>query len=434
MRIEIASLTNWKEEVKEVEIANNNKPAFRWVILACLAMYPFLALAPQVAPAVLLPDIMKDMNIGISSAGLIIMIGTVMCGVCMFVGAYIESALGSRKALILGIWLLALGNGVIALAPQFAVLILGRILCGTGGGICISCGNTLIYQWFEGKEQAYVITLINLVNPAAGALGATVAIPLSAAVGGWQKMYFVFAAVGVAVAIFWTIFIKPRPEVVAAIAAMKAQQAENPSAVKQKSPIVRALAYKQFWVLMVCGILVNMATSAVSSYLPTWVTTEVGLSGETAASISSTLQVAGAIGTIVSGYIIAQIGRRKPFWLLGVGAFSVCFFGLTFMTSGLVIGILAGLAQGAYYFVPNSQSLMVMETPNPPDPTMISASFALCYGVGQIFSIFNSSIFGALSGSVGMTMALRVFAVIPLVAFVIGFLLLRETGAHAKQK
>lgn len=417
-----------------MENTNNKKPASRWIILACLAMYPFLALVPQVAPAVLLPDIMADMGIGISSAGLIIMIGTVMSGVCMFVGAYIESAMGSRKALVMAIWLLVLGNGAVAAAPSFALVILGRMLSGTGWGMCISCGNTLIYQWFEGKEQTYVITIINLVNPLAGTLGAIIAIPLAAAVGGWKNMFLVFAAVGVVVAIFWTIFIKPRPEAVAAIAAMKAQQAANPSAVKQKSPIIRALAYKQFWVLMICGILINLSTSALNSYLPTWVTTDLGLPGETAATISAVLQIAGAVGTIVSGYIIAQVGRRKPFWLFGIAAFSACFLGLTCMSGGIMIGLLAGISQGAYYFMPNSQSLMVMETPNPPDPTIISSSFALCYGVGMIFSVFNSSIFGALSGTVGMTMALRIFAALPIIAIVLGGIMLVETGAHAKRK
>lgn len=412
----------------------NKKPAFRWIILICLIMYPFLALAPMTATSVVLGDIMADMSIGVAEGGLIIMIATVMCGVCMFVGAGIEAALGSRKALILGIWLMALGNGVVAFAPSFVVVMIGRVLSGTGWGICISCGNNMIYQWFEGKEQAYVITVINLVNPAMGTLGAVAAIPLSQAVGGWQKMYLVFAAIGVAFAIFWTIFIKPRPEVEQALAAMKAKQASDPNAVKQKSPIIRAFGYKQFWVLMICGIIITFSSSSVNSYLPTWVVTDLGLSAVTGANLSAVLQVAGAIGTLITGFIIAQTGRRKVFWIIGTAVFAACFFGLTFMTSGIMIGLLTAVSQAMYYFVPNTQSLLIMETPDPPDSTLISASFAVCYGVGQIFSVFTSSVFGALSGVMGMTMALRVFSLIPFAAVVLAALFLTETGPHAKRK
>lgn len=408
------------------------KPAYRWIILICLALYPFLALVPMMAPAAVLSNIMSDLNIGLSLGGLIMMIGTVMCGVCMFVGSYVENALGTRKALVLGIWLMCVGNFVVFYSPNFAVLMIGRILSGIGWGFCIACGNTLIYQWFEGKEQAYVITLINLVNPAAGALGYAIALPLTNALGGWKQMYLVFAIVAAAVAVFWTIFIKPRPEAVAALKAMKEAAAQAGTKTKQISPVAQAFKIKQYWVFLVFGTLLMFSTGAMNSFLPTYLTTEVGISGELAAMISSITQITGAVGTLLSGALVAQSGRRKPFIQIGSAVFFACFLGLTFMTGGVVIAVLAGCALAFYYCIPNAQSVMIMELA--PNSAIISGAFAMCYGVGQIFSVFNSAIFDAvtkLTGSMGG--AMRVFACFALAAFILATVFLKETGLHAKK-
>lgn len=407
------------------------KPAYRWLILVCLALYPFLALVPMMAPAAVLSDIMRDLDIGLSLSGLIMLIGTVMCGVCMFVGSWVENALGSRKALILGIWLLCAGNFVVFLAPSYAVLMVGRVLSGIGWGFCIACGNTLIYQWFEGKEQAYVITLINLVNPAAGALGYAIALPLSGALGGWKKMYLVFGIVAAAVAVFWTVFIKPRPEAVAALKAMREEAAQSGAGTRQPSPLAQAVRVKQYWVFLVFGTLLTFSTGAINSFLPTYLTQEVGLSGELAALISSITQITGAVGTLLSGALVAQTGRRKPFIQIGSAVFFACFLALTFTSGGVVIAALAGMALAFYYCVPNAQSVMIMELA--PNTTIISGAFAMCYGAGQVFSVFNSALFEAvtrLTGSMGG--ALRIFACFALAAFLLATAFLRETGPHAK--
>lgn len=411
---------------------NVKKPSYRWIILVCLIMYPFLALIPMMAPAAVLTNIMADLNIGLSQSGLIMMISTVMCGICMFVGSYVESALGARKTLVVGIWLMCLGNLVVFFSPSFAVLMLGRILNGVGWGFCIACGNGMIYQWFEGKEQAYVITIINLVNPAAGALGYAIAIPLTTALGGWKQMFLAFTVVSAIVAVIWTIFIKPRAEAVAAMQAMKEANAQTAASVKQTSPIAQVFKVKQYWVIMIFGILLTLATGAVNSFLPTYLTTEVGVTPGMAATISSITQITGAVGTLISGALVAQTGRRKPFLQIGTLLFAVCILGLTFVKNGIVIATLAGLALAFYYCVPNGQSVIVMESA--PNPGVISAAFAMCYGIGQIVTVFNSSIFSkmvSLTGSMGG--AMRVYIGFSLLAFIIVTILLKETGPHAKK-
>ena len=121
-------------------------------------------------------------------------------------GAVVSERIGPLRALIIGIWLMAIGQIASGYAPNFAALLACRVLEGVGYGLVIAPPGTLVMQWFGEGEWPY----INMVNFSFAYVGLTAvfrATPvLFAAVGSWRMTLLWFGVGSAGVALLWTIF------------------------------------------------------------------------------------------------------------------------------------------------------------------------------------------------------------------------------------
>src|SRR5271168_385217 len=179
---------------------------YRWVIEILLLLLLTAQSFAWLAPAPILQEIRNGLGISLSSAGLIISIIALCIGIFSLLGAVVAERIGALRALIIGIWLMAIGQVASGYVPNFAALLACRVLEGIGYGLVIAPPGTLTMQWFGEVEWPY----INMINFSFGYVGLTAvfrATPaLFAAVGSWRMTLFWYGAGSAAVAILWTLF------------------------------------------------------------------------------------------------------------------------------------------------------------------------------------------------------------------------------------
>src|SRR5664279_1921749 len=119
---------------------------YRWIIEILLLLLTTQSLA-WLAPAPILQEIRNGLKISLGDAGLIISIIALCIAIFSLLGAVVAERIGALRALVIGIWLLAIGQVASGYAPDFAALLACRVLEGIGYGLVIAPPGTLTMQW-----------------------------------------------------------------------------------------------------------------------------------------------------------------------------------------------------------------------------------------------------------------------------------------------
>lgn len=387
------------------------------IIVVLISITPLCTLLPYLSPSVLMNDIMADLNIGLSLAGLMMTVMMVSCGLCMFIGSILHDLIGIRITLILAVWLLSVGSVICFAARSFSLLIIGRIVLGIGFGLHSASTAPYMSTWFEGKQRTFMITASLIANSLAGAASYMIANPLKELVGSWRGVFGLYAVFIALIAILWTIFSRSNDT----------EKYNNRNKKARKSSLSGAFKIKQFWLLMICGIFLNFAITANTTYVPTLLVSEKGFSTTTAALASSINSFVNLGGPLLGGVLVARTGKRKIVMQSGMVFFLIGGMVMTIANAQTFVFIGLILCGFSYMFLMPAQTTIIMETHEPFDPAIVGAATAMITGVGQITSIMVSPLFSKLSESLGMSAAMRTFFGMVFIS-VIASLFIRETG------
>ncbi|HEY0187169.1 MAG TPA: MFS transporter [Cellulomonas sp.] len=122
---------------------------------------------------------------------------------------------GPRLLVATGAGVMALGQGVLALAPSAAWVLAGRMLVGAGDALTFVSVIRLVPAWFAARR----VPLLTQLTGSIGQLGQVVsAVPLVALLHatGWRTTFLSVAAVGVVAAVAVLALVRDAPSVAAA--------------------------------------------------------------------------------------------------------------------------------------------------------------------------------------------------------------------------
>src|ERR1700756_3857503 len=85
-------------------------PAYRWVIEGLVVVMLIVQVMAWLAPAPILAPIVTSLHIGMGKFGLIISIISLCIGIFSFLGGALSGRFGTLRILLIGLWLLALGE------------------------------------------------------------------------------------------------------------------------------------------------------------------------------------------------------------------------------------------------------------------------------------------------------------------------------------
>jgi cyanate permease len=396
--------------------SDGSRSSYRWVIEVLLIVAAISQTLTWLAPAPLLSPIIKDLHIHLGEAGLIISVIALCIAIFSFAGAVVAENLGALRALILGLWLLAIGGIGSGYAPNFALLLLCRVVEGIGFGVMIAPPATMVMQWFNEGEWPYM----NMLNAVAPFIGLTAAFaltgPVYVALGSrWKSVLLVYGLFVAAIAILWTILGRSAPG---------HERVEHHGG--GGGSLAEVLAMRDVRLVAIALFSGMWVFQLYSAFLPQFFQTVRGMSLERSGSLTALLPLAGVFAAAGGGVLSGAIGLRRPFtWpiqaLLGIGCIGcVLFTDVNAIKLSLIvlgIGSSAGLS---------TIFTLMMELPGM-TPTKAGTGLGVVWGAGYAGAFLSPFICGALAGRFGLT-AVMLGSLAFMIIAVGGFYLVPETG------
>jgi EmrB/QacA subfamily drug resistance transporter len=143
----------------------------RSTIVALLLAGTFIAILNQTLMITAIPPIMEEMNVTANSAQWLTTIFMLVNGIMIPVSAFLLERFTTRQLFITAMSVFTFGTLVAGLAPNFGVLLLGRVIQSSGAGVMLPLMQTVFFMIFPVNKRGAAMGLVGLVISFAPAIG-----------------------------------------------------------------------------------------------------------------------------------------------------------------------------------------------------------------------------------------------------------------------
>ena len=151
-------------------------------IVALLLAGTFIAILNQTLMITAIPPIMEEMNITANSAQWLTTVFMLVNGIMIPVSAFLLERFTTRQLFISAMSVFALGTLVAGLAPNFEMLLMGRVIQSSGAGVMLPLMQTVFLMIFPVNKRGSAMGLVGLVISFAPAIGP--------ALSGWVTSHY----------------------------------------------------------------------------------------------------------------------------------------------------------------------------------------------------------------------------------------------------
>ncbi len=284
------------------------------------AMFYLLGFFHRVAPAVITGELMQDFQISAAALGNLSAFYFYSYVAMQIPTGVLADRWGPRRLLTLGTLVATLGAAMFALAPGILWAAAGRLLIGGSVAVAFVCLLKLAANWFAPNRFALVSGLALFC----GIVGAVFAgPPLRIIVDhfGWRSATLLSASITVVIGIGTWMFVRDSPH-------EKGYRnfATAPSAAVEKdesgivADIIHVFTYRNTMLLfLIPGGIVGAILTFSGLWGVPYLTTMHGISPARAATLTSTLLVAWAVGGPFFGWLSDRLNNRKITYIFGCG-------------------------------------------------------------------------------------------------------------------
>jgi MFS family permease len=395
-------------------------PRERRVFGACIGGWALDAMDVQMFSFVI-PALIATWGITRGEAGALQTAALLMSAVGGWLAGWIADRFGRVRTLQLAILWFAVFAFVSGLAQNYQQLFAARALLGLGFGGEWAAGAVLLGESIRAEHRGKALGTMQ----AGWAIGWGVAAALSALFfsvfpteTAWRGLFFV--GIAPALLVFFVRRYVEEPPVYLESKAQLAARGDRPSFLEIfRPPLLR--------VTVLGGLLGTGAQggySAVTTWLPTFLRTERGLSVFDSTGYLAVLIIGSFCGYLTGGYLADRIGRRLQFLTFAIGAgivvltYTTLPFGNTAMLFlGFPLGFFASgvfSAMGAFY--------------TEHFPTRVrGVGQGFAYNFGRATGALFPTLVGFLSANIGLGQAIGLFAAIAYATMAVAAFLLPET-------
>ena len=292
----------------------------RWGAVFALTLCVSTLIASEFMPVSLLTPVAADLQVTEGQAGQAIAVSGLFAVLTSLLIATVSRGV-DRRRLLLGLTGLMLASGlIVALAPSYAVLMVGRAMLGVVIGGFWSLSTAVVMQLVPAKDLPKGLALLNGGN----ALATTIAAPLGSFLGqfiGWRGAFFIVVPLA-AIVLVWQFLSLP----------------SMPSDRRATRANALALLRRREAAIGIAGVtLLFMGQFALFTYLRPFLETTTGVSVSVLSLILLIMGLAGAVGSALIPKLIARslrtalVGALIGLALIGLGR------------DGLATGILLAL-------------------------------------------------------------------------------------------
>ncbi|WP_166982973.1 MFS transporter [Paramicrobacterium fandaimingii] len=291
---------------------------FPWVGLLTLAGAIFVSVTSEFLPTGLLPDMARDLDVSLSTAGLLV---TVFAGTVVVATTPLAAITRnvSRKALVVAVLMvIALANVLAAIAPSYELLVGARILGGLAHGLFWAVVAAYSAHLVPPHQLGRAVAITSGGGSAAFVLG----VPVGTALGhvlGWRAAFLIIGGIVVVLAI---VVVKYLPAVQHKVP-LRTGEIPIPARRDRSLP----------GVIIVCTVilLVLTAHNTFYTYITPWLVSEGGFPPDNVAFLLFLFGGAGAVGLVIAGFATDRFPKR---------GFAIAVLAL--MTAITVLAVLTG--------------------------------------------------------------------------------------------
>lgn len=366
----------------------------RWLAILSLALGATVIVMSEFVPVGFLPDVASDLDVSLGLAGAMVLAPGLGAAVSAPVVLVAAGRLDRRRVLVLLMSLAVLSNGLAAVAPDFAVVLVARLLLGVviGGfwAVVPPLGARL-----GGPSGGIRATSVILAGLSAGTVIGLPAGQLLGAVIGWRATFLVVAGVAVL-----------------ALATQAALLPSLPSAARMGFAHLRdVLRQPAARMILAVGGIATIGQFSASTFVTPFLLERAGLGSGAATALLLGYGAAGIGGTLAGTALVA----RSRIWTFAAAsvAFGVILIALPLAAAApLAVSVLLagwGLIWGV---VPLAlQTLMLPVTPAAPE-----ASAAVLMSLLQLGVAAGSAVGGVVVDSAGLTVLFLVSGTVAVAA------------------
>ncbi|CAM3259534.1 Purine efflux pump PbuE [Arthrobacter ulcerisalmonis] len=295
------------------------------LVVYVLALGTFLMLTSEFVVAGILPQIAGDLGVTVAQAGLLITVFAIGMVVGAPVMALLTLRLSKRLTLILALVVFVAGHVVVALGPDFTVLLVARFVSALATGAFWAVSAVVATRAAGPSSGARAVGVVG----AGGALATVLGVPLGAMVAqlvGWRGTFWALAVAAVVAAVL--------------VARLVPRDAAGHQSASIRKELAGLRSGKLWLALAACATTSGGVLSAYT-YIATILTDQAGV---TAALVPLVLTGFG-VGSVLGTLIASRLGDAHPgavtivtpavttVLLLGISVSS----GAPWLTSGLVL-------------------------------------------------------------------------------------------------
>jgi predicted MFS family arabinose efflux permease len=184
--------------------------AASWAALGAIAAGAFALVTTEFLPIGLLPQIARDMAITEGRAGLVVTMSGLLAALAAPITIAVARTVDRRRLLLALLGMLLLSNVIVALAPGFPTLLLGRVLLGATIGAFWTVAGPLGARLRPGPQAGLATALIL----SGVSLGTVAGVPAGALVSellGWRLAFGISAVAAFAVLLAVGCLVPPLP-------------------------------------------------------------------------------------------------------------------------------------------------------------------------------------------------------------------------------
>jgi EmrB/QacA subfamily drug resistance transporter len=190
------------------------------LIVGLLLAGAFIAILNQTLMITAIPPIMDEMNVTANSAQWLTTVFMLVNGIMIPISAFLLEKFTTRQLFISAMSVFALGTVVSGIAPNFEILLTGRVIQSVGAGVMLPLMTTVFLLIFPVNKRGAAMGLVGLVISFAPAIGPALSGWVTSQFS-WRVLFFIIlpiALIDIVVAFFFlknvTEVSKPKVDVI----------------------------------------------------------------------------------------------------------------------------------------------------------------------------------------------------------------------------
>ena len=182
-------------------------PHTRFIVVGVIVVGSFIALLNQTVMSPALPALMRDFNITTGTVQWVTSVYMLVSGIMVPISGYLIDKFSTRKLFAGALATFMVGTLLCAVAPNFVLLLVGRILQSAGSGVLLPLVAVVPMLVYPPDKRGTAMGMAGIVMAAGPAIGPVVG-GLVIDSFGWRPMFIGIAVVALVILVGGTMMLK----------------------------------------------------------------------------------------------------------------------------------------------------------------------------------------------------------------------------------